>query len=88
MKINPLNKQCFSYSNLRVEIIWDEQSFLYSYLIMLQSGDIELNTGPLNIYKEVTKNLKKNDCKLNIFHVYCQSIVHKKGQLEVMMQVS
>ena len=64
MKVNPTTNNKFRTVTYGLKYFWDEQSFLYRYLIMLQSGDIELNPGPLNIYKEVTKKFKKNDFNL------------------------
>ena len=84
-KVSPPTNNIFRTVIYGLKFLWDEQSFLYRWLIMLQSGDIELNSGPLNIYKEVTQK-SNNECNLKFFHVNCQSIVHKKGQPEVMMQ--
>ena len=50
--------------------------------ILLLAGDIELNPGPVCVYKKTTELFRSNHNKLKYFHVNCHSIVSKKKQVE------
>ena len=49
---------------------------------LLLSGDVELNPGPLINFKFLTEQFARNKKQLKFFHVNCQSMLHKKTQVE------
>ena len=50
--------------------------------ILLLAGDIELNPGPVCVYKKTTELFRSNHNKLKFFHVNCHSVDSKKKQVE------
>ena len=74
-KIHNFKKESFSKKCL---------SFLCQ-LFILRSGDVELNPGPLTIYKYLIQYFTENSTHLKIFHMNCQSLVKKKHVLQHMM---
>ena len=49
---------------------------------LLLSGDVELNPGPLDDFKFLTEQFASNEKQLKFLHVICQSMLHKKTQVE------
>ena len=74
-KIHKFKKESFSKKCL---------SFLYQ-LFMLRSGDVELNPGPLTIYKYLIHYFTEKSTHLKLFHMNCQSLLKKKHVLQHMM---
>ena len=58
----------------------------YMFLILLLAGDIELNPGPVCVYKKTTELFKNNYRKLKFLHVNCHSIVSKKKQIDNLIE--
>ena len=54
----------------------------YMFLILLLAGDIQLNPGPVCVYKKTTELFGNSNRKLKFFHVNCHSIVSKKKHIE------
>ena len=49
---------------------------------LLLSGDVEINPGPSINFKFLTEQFARNMKQLKFFHVNCQSMLHKKTQIE------
>ena len=56
----------------------------FAFLILRLAGDIELNPGPVCVYKKTTELFRNNHGKLKFFHVNCHSIVSKKNRLKML----
>ena len=68
-KKGPLSKTVLSFS---------------SQLIILRSGDVELNPGPLTIYKYLIQYFTEKSTHLKLFHMNCQSLVRKHALQHMM----
>ena len=48
------------------------------FLLLLKSGDVEINPGPHVVFKYLTRVFTHNSKKLKFFHVNAQSLVKKR----------
>ena len=52
-------------------------------LLLILSGDIEKNPGPVSIYTDVLKHIKQTEDQLKFINLNCRSLNRKRGDLKV-----
>ena len=55
-------------------------------LLLILSGDIEKNPGPVSNYTDVLKHIKQTEDQLKFINSNCRSLNRKRGDLKVLLK--